>query len=172
MLVVPNAAILTARSDDRANSASVGLIPKDDRRGRDPDVRGEPLHVFGHICYWQIVLKKSFGGDERNFPGPLMRFARRDVREPHRFSETRLRSFVSRYRALQRRSRLKIDICEISGVVRFSTFATLSALFGRCVLRCTMSVRWQPAQPVDATQALNLSAGVSNSKVLRGRSFS
>ena len=28
------------------------------------------------------------------------------------------------------------------------------------------------AQPVDATQALNLSAGVSNSKVLRGRSFS
>jgi hypothetical protein len=30
----------------------------------------------------------------------------------------------------------------------------------------------QPAQPVDATQASNLSAGVSNAKVLRGRSFS
>jgi hypothetical protein len=30
----------------------------------------------------------------------------------------------------------------------------------------------QPAQPVDATQALNLSAGVSNCKVSRGRSFS
>jgi hypothetical protein len=29
-----------------------------------------------------------------------------------------------------------------------------------------------PAQPVDATQASNLSAGVSNAKVLRGRSFS
>ena len=29
-----------------------------------------------------------------------------------------------------------------------------------------------PAQPVDATQALNLSAGVSNPKVFRGRSFS
>jgi hypothetical protein len=29
-----------------------------------------------------------------------------------------------------------------------------------------------PAQPVDATQALNLSAGVSNARVLRGRSFS
>ncbi len=28
-----------------------------------------------------------------------------------------------------------------------------------------------PAQPVDATHALNLSAGVSNDKVLRGRSF-
>ena len=29
-----------------------------------------------------------------------------------------------------------------------------------------------PAQPVDATQALNPSAGVSNCKVSRGRSFS
>jgi hypothetical protein len=28
-----------------------------------------------------------------------------------------------------------------------------------------------PAQPVDATQALNLSAGVSNCKVSRGRSL-
>ena len=37
--------------------------------------------------------------------------------------------------------------------------------------------RWKydwitPAQPVEATQALNLSAGVSNCKVSRGRSFS
>jgi hypothetical protein len=31
---------------------------------------------------------------------------------------------------------------------------------------------WRPAQPVDATQALNLSAGVSNCKVSRGRSLS
>ncbi len=30
----------------------------------------------------------------------------------------------------------------------------------------------RPLQPIDATQALNLSAGVSNSSVLRGRSFS
>jgi hypothetical protein len=28
------------------------------------------------------------------------------------------------------------------------------------------------AQPIDATQVLNLSAGVSNAKVFRGRSFS
>ena len=28
-----------------------------------------------------IVLKKSFLGDERNFLGPLMRFARGDVRD-------------------------------------------------------------------------------------------
>ena len=31
---------------------------------------------------------------------------------------------------------------------------------------------WLPAQPIDATQALNLSAGVSNCKVSRGRSLS
>src|SRR5438309_10749282 len=31
---------------------------------------------------------------------------------------------------------------------------------------------WLPAQPVDATQALNFSAGVSNRRVLRGRSLS
>jgi hypothetical protein len=32
-----------------------------------------------------------------------------------------------------------------------------------------MNIRfWLPAQPIDATQALNLSAGVWNAKVLRG----
>ena len=35
-----------------------------------------------------------------------------------------------------------------------------------------MSAFGVPPQPVDATQALNLSAGVSNSSVLRGRSLS
>ncbi len=34
----------------------------------------------------------------------------------------------------------------------------------------TSGLPWPP-QPIDATQALNLSAGVSNSSVLRGRSF-
>jgi len=35
-----------------------------------------------------------------------------------------------------------------------------------------MSAFGVPPQPVDATHALNLSAGVSNPSVLRGRSFS
>jgi hypothetical protein len=48
-----------------------------------------------HVRLVPIVLQKSFEGDERNFPGPLMRFARRDVGGPHRFSEKRPRSFVS-----------------------------------------------------------------------------
>jgi hypothetical protein len=38
-------------------------------------------------------------------------------------------------------------------------------------IRRTSAVE-MPAQPVDATQALNLSAGVSNCKVSRGRSLS
>jgi hypothetical protein len=31
--------------------------------------------------FWRIVLKKSFGGDDRIFLGPLMRFVRGDVRD-------------------------------------------------------------------------------------------
>jgi len=38
--------------------------------------------------------------------------------------------------------------------------------------RLAMSDLSRPAQSVDATQALNLSAGVSNCKVSRGRSLS
>ena len=32
-------------------------------------------------CSWRIVLKKSFSTEERNFLGPLMRFAGADVRD-------------------------------------------------------------------------------------------
>jgi hypothetical protein len=42
----------------------------------------------------------------------------------------------------------------------------------KCRPHQAMSEFGMPAQPVDATQALNLSAGVSNCKVSRGRSFS
>jgi hypothetical protein len=48
-----------------------------------------------NFCFWQIVLKKSFLGDERNFLGLRMRFARGDVREPHRFTQNRPRTFVA-----------------------------------------------------------------------------
>src|ERR1700676_72711 len=44
--------------------------------------------------------------------------------------------------------------------------------FGTCQPARKLSAHRVPAQPVDATQALNLSAGVSNCKVSRGRSFS
>jgi hypothetical protein len=80
-----------------------------------------------HVRLWQILLKKSFEGDQRNFLGPLMRFARRDVRDHIAFQKNNHGASYPRYRALQRRSRPNINVCEISGVVRFSTFATLSA---------------------------------------------
>ena len=48
------------------------------------------------------------------------------------------------------------------------------SVFGpsRQIVHCsdTSGIR-VPAQPVDATQVLNLSAGVSNPKVFRGRSL-
>jgi hypothetical protein len=46
-----------------------------------------------------IVLKKSFGGDERNFLGPLMHFVRRDVRDliAHQKNGTELRIGATEY---------------------------------------------------------------------------
>jgi hypothetical protein len=73
-----------------------------------------------------ILLQKSFGGDERNFLGPLMRFVRRDVRDLIAHQKNGHGASYRRHRVLQRRSRLKFDFREIFGVVRFSTFATLS----------------------------------------------
>ena len=46
-------------------------------RGIEPLARKATL---GADRYWQILLQKSFWGDERNFSGPLMRSARGDVR--------------------------------------------------------------------------------------------
>jgi len=79
---------------------------------------------------WQIVLQKSFSHDERNFLGPLMRFARGNVRDHIAYQKNGHGASYRRYRALQRRRRPKINFREIFGVVRFSTFATVSATSG------------------------------------------
>jgi hypothetical protein len=84
----------------------------------------------GDVCCWQILLQKSFLGDERNFLGPLMRFVCGDVRDLIVSHKNDHGPWHRRYRALQRKRRLKIRFREIFGVVRFSTFATISALFG------------------------------------------
>jgi hypothetical protein len=60
---------------------------------------------------------------------------------------------------------------------RFPTQSTKAIVFSSSTFRMRprgmpVEVLCLPAQPVDATQALNLSAGVSNCKVSRGRSFS
>jgi hypothetical protein len=40
-----------------------------------------PVEMERHFCFWQILLQKSFWGDERKFLEPLMRFTRGDVRD-------------------------------------------------------------------------------------------
>jgi hypothetical protein len=76
------------------------------------------------------VLKKFFWGDDQNFSGLLMRFARGDMRDHIVSHKNDHGASYKRYGVLQWRSRLKISFCEIFGVVRFSTFATKSVLFG------------------------------------------
>jgi hypothetical protein len=73
-----------------------------------------------------IVLKKVFWGDERKFLEPLMRFARGDMRDHIVSHKNDHGASYRRYGALQWRSRLKINFCEIFDVVRSSSFATQS----------------------------------------------
>jgi hypothetical protein len=61
--------------------------PIDDKFAGNACVRRRGLHNgvmtsrISHGRYWQIVLKKSFLADERNFRRPLMRFVLGDVRD-------------------------------------------------------------------------------------------
>src|ERR1700728_2111457 len=93
-----------------------------------------------HVGFVPILLKKSFGGGERNFPEPLMRFVRNDVRD--RFVSQKNDHGLSywRYAASQRRTCPKINICEIFGVFRFSTFSTVSVKNRSGVLSTRLSL--------------------------------
>ena len=82
------------------------------------------------VRFVPIVLKKFFLGDERNFLGPVMRFVRGDVRDHIASHKNDHGPSYRRYRALQRSRRLKISFRKIFGIVRFSTFATVSANSG------------------------------------------
>jgi hypothetical protein len=68
------------------------------------------------------MLKKSFGGGGRNFLEPLTRFARDDVRDLFASQKTDYGPLYQRYGASQRWDCPKISICEVLGVLRFSTF--------------------------------------------------
>ena len=61
-------------------------------------------------------------------------------------------------------------VCNDAGITGNSTNRSLSNI--RQAYSASARNYRLPAQPVDATQVLNLSAGVSNAKVFRGRSFS
>src|ERR1700758_846479 len=79
-----------------------------------------------------MLSKKSFGGIYENFLKLLMRSMRGDVRD-HIASQKNDHGLSYRhYKASQRRSSPKITICEIFGVVRFSTFSTASVTSRQC----------------------------------------
>jgi len=72
------------RDDDRP----VAILTK--REARPPRDHGERALRFSEhflqtgradVGIWQILLQKSFWGDERNFSEPLMRFTSGDVRD-------------------------------------------------------------------------------------------
>ena len=75
----------------------------------------------------QILLQKSFWGDDQNFSGPLMPFARGDMRDHIVSHKNDHGASYGRFAVLQWWSRQKISFCEIFRVARFSTFATISA---------------------------------------------
>src|ERR1700746_247515 len=69
-----------------------------------------------------MLSKKSFGGIYENFLKLLMRSMRGDVRD-HIASQKNDHGLSYRhYKASQRRNSPKITLCQIFGVVRFSTF--------------------------------------------------
>jgi hypothetical protein len=78
-----------------------------------------------------IVLQKSFWGDDQDFSGLLMRFARGDMRDHIVSHKNDHGAPYGRYGVLQWWSWLKFIFCEIFGVVQLSTFATQSARSGR-----------------------------------------
>jgi hypothetical protein len=86
-----------------------------------------------HVSNGSMLSKKSFGGIYENCLKLLMRSMRGDVRDHIAFQKNDHGLSYRHYKASQRRSSPKITICEIFGVVRFSTFSTASA---KCRLCC------------------------------------
>ncbi|HEY6735576.1 MAG TPA: hypothetical protein VI256_17595, partial [Roseiarcus sp.] len=78
------------------------------------------------VRFWQILLQKSFWGDERKFLEPLMRFTSGDVRDHIVSSKIDHGPPWWRCKATQQQKSPKINFREISRAVRFSTFATIS----------------------------------------------
>src|SRR6516164_10667739 len=77
-----------------------------------------------------MLSKKPFGGNKQDFLKLMMGFVRSDVRDHIACQKNDHGTSYRHYRASQRRGSPKITICEIFGVVRFSTFSTASAITG------------------------------------------
>src|SRR6476620_1797437 len=69
---------------------------RDDRYWREADIRRS-----GEVRKVPIVLKKSSWGDDQNFSGPLMPFARGNMRDHIVSRKKRPRTSYRRYAALQ-----------------------------------------------------------------------
>jgi hypothetical protein len=74
-----------------------------------------------------ILLKTSFRGDEPDFLEPLMRFMRSDARDHVASQKNDCGPSYRFYSRFWQRSCPKISICEIFGVLGFSTFSTVTA---------------------------------------------
>jgi hypothetical protein len=120
----PNARALTSVNHFRSTAISRRLRSRDGVRAR---AKGRPQR--NGRC-WRILLKKSFGSSEQKVLGLLMHFVRSDVRVHIALQKTDHRPSYRRYGTSQQRYCPKISICEIFGVVRFSTFSTISAQSG------------------------------------------
>jgi hypothetical protein len=83
--------------------------------------------ICRHVGSWPILLQKSFWGGERNFLEPVMRFTCGGVRDYIASSKIDHGSPQLRRKATQQERSPKVSFREIFRVVRFSTFATLSA---------------------------------------------
>src|SRR5215470_4877169 len=77
------------------------------------------------------AVEKAFGGDKQGFLKLLMGFVRSDVRDHIACQKNDHGPSYRHYRASQRRGSPKITICEIFGVVRFSTLSTASVRLGK-----------------------------------------
>jgi hypothetical protein len=77
-----------------------------------------------------ILLKKSFGGSERNFLGPLMRFMSSDVRDRVACQKIDHGASYRYCEGLKSWSRPEIKFRESFDAVRFSTFSTVSTHLG------------------------------------------
>jgi hypothetical protein len=79
------------------------------------------------------IVAKSFWDDERKLLEPLMRFTRGEVGGLYRFIQNRSRVSVVALKSDATARSPKINFREIFWVVRFSTFATISARSGHSV---------------------------------------
>ena len=77
------------------------------------------LFHFANVTCWQILLQKSFWGDDRKFLEPLMRFTRGDVRDHIVSSKIDHGPPWRRCKATQQqRSRSIFDFCNNIGTKR------------------------------------------------------